>query len=164
MVTQFLWQPRVTVLHYLEQSHQKKNWYIMVNFQYSNFSYSWQIQKNLAQVFQGYEVCSFGIGTLRLQKKCEKLFWECIFELLNLKRKINIEGQHAYCFSHIRDSITNRNWIELVTNDTLSSLYIWHMFDIWKTLCQETIWHLSLFNWFCENRGSADRIIRGLLL
>ena len=55
------------------------------------------------------EVCSFGIGTLSLQKKNEKLFWECIFALLNLKKKINIERQHAYCFCHTGDSITNRN-------------------------------------------------------
>ena len=41
------------------------------------------------------------MGTLRLQKKHEKLFWKCIFTLLNLKRKVNIEGLHAYCFSHI---------------------------------------------------------------
>ena len=81
----------------------------MVDFQYSNFSYSCQIQKSLAQALQGDKVCPFGIGTVRLQKKHEKLFWECIFVLLNLKRKINIEGQSAYCFSHIGDSITNRN-------------------------------------------------------
>ena len=55
------------------------------------------------------EVCPFGIGALRLQKKCEKLFWECIFVLLNLKKKTNIEGQHVYCLSHVGGSITNRN-------------------------------------------------------
>ena len=27
----------------------------MVDFQYFNFSYSWQIQKNLAQVLQGHK-------------------------------------------------------------------------------------------------------------
>ena len=65
--------------------------------------------KNLAQILQGHKVCSFGIGTLRLQKKREKLFWECIFALSNLKKKANIEGQHAYCFSHIGDSVKNGN-------------------------------------------------------
>ena len=49
-------------------------------------------------------VWPFDIGTLASQKKREKLFWECIFAVLNLKRKINIEGQHVYCFSHIGDS------------------------------------------------------------
>ena len=54
------------------------------------------------------------------------------FALLNLKRKINIEGQHAYCFSHIGNFITNRNYTELVTNDAHFSLYAWNVFDIWK--------------------------------
>ena len=117
----------------------------MVDFQYSNFSYLWQIQKNVAPALQGHEVRSFGIGTLRLQKKHQKLFWECIFALLNLKRIINIEGQHTYCFSQTGDSITNRNWNELVTSDTLFSLYAWHVFDIWKTFRQETIWRLGIF-------------------
>ena len=47
---------------------------------------------------------------------------------------------------------------------TLSSLYAWHVFDIWKTFWQETINNSVFFNRFCEKRGSADRIIRGLLL
>ena len=47
---------------------------------------------------------SIGIGTLASQKKREKLFWECIFALLNLKRKIKIEGQQVYCSSYIGDS------------------------------------------------------------
>ena len=40
-------------------------------------------------------VCPFGIGIFPSQKKHEKLFCECIFALLNLKRKVNIEGQHV---------------------------------------------------------------------
>ena len=36
-------------------------------------------------------LCPFGTGTLASQKKREKLFWEWIFALLNLKRKINME-------------------------------------------------------------------------
>ena len=31
------------------------------------------------------------------------------------------------------------NYIELVANDALSSLYAWHGSDIWKTFCQKTI-------------------------
>ena len=78
----------------------------------------------------GPEVCPFGIATDRLQKKRKKVFWECIFALLNLKRKVNTEGQHVYCFSHVGDSITNKNKVELVASDALSSLYAWHTFDI----------------------------------
>ena len=49
--------------------------------------------------------------------------------------KINIEGQHAYCFSHVGDSITHRNQIELITNDALFSLlYAWHVFDMLLSL------------------------------
>ena len=47
------------------------------------------------------KVSPFSIDTLKLQKMREKLFWECIFALLNLKRKVNIEGQHIYCFFHV---------------------------------------------------------------
>ena len=66
-------------------------------------------------LYSAVKVCSFGSGTVRLQKKREKPFWECTFALLNLKRKFNIEGQHVYCFSHVGDSITNRrlNWFPL---------------------------------------------------
>ena len=55
------------------------------------------------------KVCPFGIGTLRLQKKREKLFWEIHFCAVKSEKEINIEGQHVYCFSHVGDSITNRN-------------------------------------------------------
>ena len=37
----------------------------------------------------------------KVTKIFEKLFWECISALLNLKRKVDIEGQHIYCFSHV---------------------------------------------------------------
>ena len=45
-----------------------------------------------------------GIRRTASQKKSEKLYWECIFALSNLKRKPIIEGQHAYYFSYIGDS------------------------------------------------------------
>ena len=72
--------------------------------------------KKLAQLLQGHKVCSFGIATRRLQKKREKLFWECIFALLNLKRKINIERKETYYFSHIGNSTTMEiklNWLPM---------------------------------------------------
>ena len=40
-----------------------------------------------------FVVCQFCIGTLVSQKKRKNLFWEYIFSLLNLKKKISIEGQ-----------------------------------------------------------------------
>ena len=50
----------------------------------------------LMQISHYYKaLCTFDIGTLTKQEKHEKLFWECIFALLNLKSKINIEGQHV---------------------------------------------------------------------
>ena len=52
--------------------------------------------------------------------------------------------------------------IELVTNDALSNLYAWHVFDIRKTLCQKTIEHLGVFYRFCKKRGSTNRISIGL--
>ena len=71
----------------------------------------------LRKISPSSKVCSFGIGTLSLQKKPKKLFWKCIFALLNWKRKINTGGINIYCFSHVGYSITNRNEIEQVAND-----------------------------------------------
>ena len=48
------------------------------------------------------------------------------------------------------------NWIKLVTNDALSSLYAWHVFDIWKTFCQKQ--YNVLVGLIYEKRGSTDKL------
>ena len=94
---------------------------------------------NLFLNFPAFIACPFGIGTLASRKKRQKLFWKCIFALLHLKRKINIEGQFVYCFFYIGDSRCHTAWEQLNANNALSSLYAWHVFDIWRTFRQKTI-------------------------
>ena len=45
------------------------------------------------------------------------------FCAVKFERKINTEGLHAYSFSYIGDRMTP---------------FAWHVFNIWKTFCQET--------------------------
>ena len=110
-----------------------------------------------------YKVCPFGIGTLRLRKH-EKFFWECIFALLSLKRKIDIEGQHLYYFSHegtLSQTETKLNWLPMMPflvymhgrHFTFGKLFVGKLYNI-----------LIFFNPFCEKCGSANRIIKQLLL
>ena len=112
-----------------------------------------------------FKICSFGIGTLKLQKKHEKLFWEfeCIFALLNLKRKINI-GDSTLIASPILEVLSQ---MEIKLNWLLMTLFIVYMHGTCLTFgkpVREQYNALIFFNRFCEKRGSADRIIRVLLL
>ena len=84
--------------------------------------------------------------------------------LLNLKRKINIEGQHVYCFSHVEDSTTNRNYclrsIKLNWLPMTPFLVYMHAkrLTFGKPFVRKEYNVLVIFNRFCEKRGSADRI------
>ena len=75
--------------------------YIRIEYQmmYHSLDYLWNPDRKHLSI-----VCPFGIGTLASRKKREKLFWDCIFARLNLKMKIDTEGQYVCCFSHIEDS------------------------------------------------------------
>ena len=81
---------------------EKRRNVLMQSKKIGNCQYNFVFLNNLLTTHKTI-VCPFGIGKLASQKKREKLFRECIFGLLNLKRKINIKGQHVNSFSHIGD-------------------------------------------------------------
>ena len=79
------------------------------------------------------------------------------FALSNLKRKINVEGQHVYCFSHVEDSITKfkLNWLPVAP----FLVYIYGIHLTFGKPFARTQYNVLIFlNRFCEKHGSADRI------
>ena len=84
--------------------------------------------------------------------------------LLNLKRKINIEGRHAYD-SPILEFLSQ---IEIKLNWLPTTPFLVYMHGTWLAFGKPSVRKqynvlVFLIN-FAKKRGSADRNIRGLLL
>ena len=68
--------------------------------------------------FLSTKVCSFGISTLYLQKKREKLLWECLFCTVKFVKEINIEGIKTLLLSPMLDILSQTeimlNWLPVM--------------------------------------------------